>query len=122
MTPTPEPTEPAVVPAGGAYCPPSSTGPGAGSIPSGRVAGAVKVAGVDAAPNTVEVYLAFDGVLGPSAMNIEGAFRIDFYANVTDCANRVGAAISAYANGTYFPTGNTVGDGTVLIPVTIDLP
>lgn len=83
----------------------------------------MKVGGLDAAEGTVDVFVAFDGVLGPSAKNIAGAFRIDFYANVTECANRVGAAISAYANGQYFPTGRTVGDGAgQLIPVSIDLP
>ncbi len=121
-TSTPEPTSPAVA-AGGPYCSPSSVGPGSGSLPSGRVAGAVTVAGVDAAPDAVELYLAFDGVLGPSAMNIAGAFRIDFYANTSECANRVGAAISVFANGQYFPTGRSVGDGAgQLIPVTIALP
>ncbi len=118
--PTPTPTPPPVV-AGGAFCPPTSVGPG--SLPSGRVAGAVTVGGVDAAEGTVDVYLAFDGVLGPSTKNIAGAFRIDFYASTSDCANRVGAAISAYANGQYFPTGRTVGDGGgQLIPVTVALP
>jgi hypothetical protein len=56
-------------------------------------------------------------------MNIDGAFRIDFYANTSECANRVGAAISAFANGQFVPTGRSVGDGAgQLIPVTVELP
>ncbi|MGE3075108.1 MAG: hypothetical protein AB7N24_15240 [Dehalococcoidia bacterium] len=121
-TPTPEPTS-APAAAGGPFCPPTSVGPSSGSLPSGRVAGAVTISGTPAAPNSVELFLAFDGVLGPSAMNLEGAFRIDFFASPSDCANRVGAAISVYANGQYFPTGRSVGDGgDPLIPVTIALP
>jgi hypothetical protein len=78
---------------------------------------------VDASAGTVDLFVAFDGVLGPSTKNLDGSFRIDFYANVQSCANRVGAAISVYANGQYFPTGRSVGDGAgQLIPVTIDLP
>ena len=123
--PTPTPVPPVVV-ASGAYCPPRASN-GVPSLPSARVAGAVKVGGVDAAEGSVEVFVAFDGVLGPSTKNTVGplgsAFRIDFYANVAECANHVGAAISAYANGIFFPTGRSVGDGGLpLIPVTIDLP
>jgi hypothetical protein len=119
-TAEPEPTQPPVV-AGGAYCPPTGVGPG--SLPSGRVAGAVKVSGANAAAGTIDLFVAFDGVLGPSTKNLDGSFRIDFYANVQSCANRVGAAISVYANGQFFPTGRSVGDGAgQLIPVTIELP
>lgn len=124
--PTPEPTaepEPTATPvvAGGAYCPPTGVGPG--SLPSGRVAGAVKVGGANATAGTVDLFVAFDGVLGPSTKNLDGSFRIDFYANVQSCANRVGAVISVYANGQYFATGRSVGDGAgQLIPVTIELP
>lgn len=123
--PTPIPTPPPVV-AAGAYCPPTNVGPG--SLPSGRVAGAVTVAGANVAEGAVSISLAFDGVLGPTVSNVvdadgRSAFRIDFYASTSECANRVGAAISAYANGQYFPTGRTVGDGAgQLIPVTIALP
>lgn len=123
--PTPTPTPPPVV-AGGAYCPPTNVGPG--SLPSGRVAGSVTVAGANVAEGAVSISLAFDGVLGPTVANVvdadgKSAFRIDFYANTSECANRVGASISAYANGQYFPTGRTVGDGAgQLIPVTIALP
>ncbi|MGE0599936.1 MAG: hypothetical protein AB7J35_10290 [Dehalococcoidia bacterium] len=121
-TPTPEPTS-APAASGGPFCPPTSVGPSSGSLPSGRVAGAVTISGAPAAPGSVELFLAFDGVLGPSAMNIEGAFRIDFFASTSDCANRVGAAISVFANGQSFPTGRSVGDGgDPLIPVTIALP
>ena len=91
-------------------------------MPSGRVAGAVRLSGADAAAGTVDIFVAFDGVIGPSVKNLDGAFRIDFYANVATCANRVGATISVYANGKYFPTGHTVGDGTPLIPVAVELP
>lgn len=123
--PTPTPTPPPVV-AGGAYCPPTNVGPG--SLPSGRVAGAVTVGGANVAEGTVTISLAFDGVLGPTVTNVVDAegksgFRIDFYANTSECANRVGASISAYANGQFFPTGRAVGDGGgQLIPVTIALP
>jgi hypothetical protein len=84
----------------------------------------VKVSGADAAPGTVELYIAFDGVPGPSRMNhVAGGFNIDFYAAGSDCANRVGASISVYANGQYFATGRSVGDGGgQLIPVTVELP
>lgn len=117
-TPTPEP-----VVAGGDFCPPSSTGPASGTLPSGRVAGAVTVGGVDAAEGTVDIFVAFDGVLGGSTKNITGAFRIDFYAGPSNCANRVGAAISVFANGQFFATGRSVGDGGgQLIPVTVALP
>jgi hypothetical protein len=119
-TPTPEPTEPPVV-GTGAYCPPTFNGQP--TIPSGRIAGAVTIGGVDAAAGTVDVFIAFDGVLGPSVKNVDGAFRLDFYANTSACANHVGAAISAYANGQYFGTGRSVGDGAgQLIPVTVALP
>lgn len=123
--PTPTPTPPPVV-AGGAYCPPTNVGPG--SLPSGRVAGAVTVGGANVAEGSVSISLAFDGVLGPTVSNVvdadgKSAFRIDFYASTSECANRVGASISAYANGQYFATGRTVGDGAgQLIPVTIALP
>ena len=123
--PEPTPTPPPVV-AGGAYCPPTNVGPG--SLPSGRVAGAVTVAGANVPEGSVSISLAFDGVIGPTVGNVvdgdgKSAFRIDFYANTSECANRVGAAISAYANGQFFPTGRTVGDGgSQLIPVTIALP
>jgi cytoskeletal protein RodZ len=119
-TATPEPTEPPVV-GTGAYCPPTFNGQP--TIPSGRIAGAVTIGGVDAAAGTVDVFIAFDGVLGPSVKNVDGAFRLDFYANTSACANHVGAAISAYANGQYFGTGRSVGDGAgQLIPVTVALP
>ena len=120
-TPTPEPPAPGGA-AGGPYCPPASVGQG--TLPSGRVAGAVKVGGADAAEGTVTLYVAFDGVIGPSRVNhIAGGFNIDFYASSSGCANRVGAAISVYANGKYFGTGRAVGDGGgQLIPVTVELP
>ena len=119
--PTPEPAAPAGA-AGGPYCPPSSVGQG--SLPSGRVAGAVKVGGADAGEGTVTLYVAFDGVLGPSRVNhTTGGFNIDFWASSSECANRVGAAVSVYANGQYFSTGRSVGDGGgPLMPVTIELP
>jgi len=117
--PTAEPTEPPVV-AGGDYCPPGGVGPG--TLPSGRVAGAVTQGGSNVPAGTYEIFLAFDGVLGPSTFNGDGSFRIDFYASLATCANRVGAAISVYANGQYFPTGHSVGDGALLIPVTVALP
>jgi hypothetical protein len=84
----------------------------------------VKVGNADASPGTVELFVTFDGVLGPSRFNqISGGFNVDFYAAGSDCANRVGAAIAVYANGQYFATGRSVGDGGgQLIPVTIDLP
>ena len=117
-TATPEPTEPPVV-AGGAYCPPATTQ----TLPSGRVAGAVTISGSGAAPGAVDLFVAFDGVIGPSAKNVDGAFRIDFWAAGSDCANRVGSSISVYANGQYFATGRAVGDGGgQLIPVTVALP
>ena len=117
--PTATPTEPPLV-AGGPYCPPSDI---QGTLPSGRVAGAVKVGGTDAAIGSVELFLAFDGVVGPSRLNhIVGGFNVDFWAAGGDCANRVGAAISVYANGVSFATGRSVGDGGgQLIPVTIEL-
>ncbi|MBE0611865.1 MAG: hypothetical protein IH609_20970 [Dehalococcoidia bacterium] len=116
-TATPTPTAPAVV-AGGDYCPPAAVS----SLPTGRVAGAVTQAGGNAPPGTVEVFLAFDGVLGPSVLNGDGFFRLDFWASTETCANRVGAAISVYANGQYFPSGHTIGDGELLIPVAVTLP
>jgi|GEM_PF-4172966 len=117
-TPVPDPTQPPVV-AGGDYCPPANVQ----TLPSGRVAGAVTVGGAGASAGSVDVFLAFDGVLGPGTKNIDGAFRIDFWAGGSDCANRVGAAISVYANGQFFPTGRAVGDGAgQLIPVTVALP
>lgn len=119
LEPTAEPTAPPVV-AGGDYCPPGSVGPG--SLPSGRVAGGVTQGGSNVAAGTYEIFLAFDGVLGPSTFNGDGSFRIDFYASTEGCANRVGAAISVFVNGQYIPTGHSVGDGALLIPVTVAIP
>ena len=42
-----------------------------------------------------------------------------------DLADRVGGTrqtVLAIENGKYFPTGHTVGDGTPLIPVAVELP
>lgn len=118
--PTPTPT-PAPSPAAARdYCPPGAVGPG--TLPSGRVAGAVTRGGVPAPAGTVEIVLLFDGVPGPAVLNIDGAFRIDFYAGGESCANRPGAALTVAAEGRVFPTGHTVGDGAQLIPVTVELP
>ncbi len=78
--------------------------------------------GANVPAGTYEIFLAFDGVLGPSTFNGDGSFRIDFYASTEVCANRVGAALSVYVNGQYIPTGHSVGDGALLIPVTVALP
>jgi hypothetical protein len=87
------------------------------------VAGAVTIAGAPAAAGTVDLFLAFDGVIGPSTKNVDGAFRLDFWAAGSDCANRVGASISVFANGQFVPTGRSIGDGAgQLIPVTVALP
>lgn len=117
--PPPTPTTEPIV-AGGDFCPPASVGPG--SLPSARVAGAVRRGGVPVPAGEVQLVLAFDGVGGPSTTNTEGAFKFDFYAAGEGCANRVGAAISVIADGQVFATGHTIGDGAQLIPVDIALP
>ena len=53
----------------------------------------------------------FDGVAGPSATTAAaGGYRVDYGAAGSDCANRVGAAISVVYGGVAYPTGHTVGD------------
>jgi len=115
--PAPTPTPPPVA-AGGPYCDnSSSTAP-----PTARVAGSLRISGTGAPLGTV-VYLAFDGVLGPSKTTTKaGEYNVDFWTGGETCANRVGAAISVVVNGQSFASGHTIGDGAYLIPVLIDVP
>lgn len=115
--PTATPTSAPVV-AAGDYCPvdPSATRP-----PDGRVAGALTVSGAPAAPGSYDVRLLFNGVPGPSAKNIEGAYRVDFYLGGDGCANRIGASISVSVNGQVVPTGATAGSSN-LIGANVTLP
>lgn len=62
-------------------------------------------------PAGASVSLAFDGVVGPTqATTAAGGYRVDYGAAGSECANRVGAAISVVYNGTFYSTGHTVGD------------
>lgn len=113
-TPTPEPA------AARPYCPPASVGPG--TLPTARVAGALTRAGVPVPAGSLEVFVTFDGVPGPSRLNVDGGFGIDFYSAGADCANRVGAVIGVLVEGRYFPSDYTVGSQPALVVVNVDLP
>ncbi len=115
--PTPTPTEAPVV---RAYCPPASVGPG--TLPTARVAGRLTRGGVPVPAGSVEVFVAFDGVPGPSRLNVDEGFGIDFYAGGEACANRVGAVIGVIIEGHYFPSPYTVGSQPALVVINVDLP
>lgn len=110
--PTPEPTAPPTEPpssGGGAYC--ARVG---SDLPPNSVIGTLTIAGQPAPAGTV-VSLAFDGVPGPGRpTTTAGGYRVDYNAAGSDCANRVGAAITVIVNGQAFPAGR-VGDGTPIV-------
>ena len=106
--PTATPTPPPVV-AGGVYCPSTDQ-----SFPPNSIFGLFKVGGADV-PAGATVSLAFDGVIGPSRTTTDaGGYRVDYNAAPSNCANRVGAAISIVYNGVAYATGQTVGAGPAL--------
>lgn len=117
----PTPTEVAVV-AGGPYCPSVSA-----TAPPTTVGGTVLIGGVPPAAGTV-VALAFDGVGGPSgvvtvestASGLKAGYAIRFSGGPSDCANRVGSAISVVIDGTHYATGRFVGDGAPFIRLDIN--
>lgn len=115
--PTPTPTE---APVTRAYCPPSSVGPS--TPPTARVAGTLTRNGVPVPEGTVEVFVAFDGVPGPSRLNVAGGFGIDFYSGGETCANRVGAVIGVIIEGRYFPSAYSIGAQPALVVIHVDLP
>jgi hypothetical protein len=86
------------------------------------VAGALTRAGVPVPAGSVEVSVTFDGVPGPSRLNVSGGFGIDFYAGGETCANRAGAAIGVLVEGRQFPSGYTVGAQPQLVVINVDLP
>ena len=52
-----------------------------------------------------------------------GGYRVDYWAGNSECANRVGAAISVAVNSQAFATGRAIGDGGgPVIRVDIALP
>ncbi len=115
-TPTPTPSPAAARP----YCPPAVTGPGI--LPTARVAGALTRGGVPVPAGQLEVFVTFDGVPGPSRLNVDGGFGIDFYTGGEDCANRVGAVIGVLAGGQYVPSPYTVGSQPPLVVIDVALP
>lgn len=118
--PAPTPTPTAAPAAARPYCPPGSVGPGV--LPTARVAGALTRGGAPVPAGTLEVFVTFDGVPGPSRLNTDGGFGIDFYAAGEDCANRVGAVIGVLVDGQYFPSGYTVGSQPQLVVINVALP
>ena len=104
--PTPTPTQaPPVATAGGPYCDTISA-----TSPPSSVIGIFTIGG-SPAPAGTSVSLAFDGLVGPTAQtSAAGGYRVDYGTGGSDCANRVGAAISVVVNGRFYPTGHTVGD------------
>lgn len=111
VPPTPTPTAPPAVTSTSAYCPAISA-----TSPPNSVIGLLN------APAGTSVSLAFDGVIGPTAVTASaGGYRVDYGTGGQDCANRVGAAISVVVNGTFYPTGHTVGD-TPGLPLRFDIP
>ncbi|PFG74019.1 hypothetical protein [Tepidiforma thermophila] len=113
-TPTPEPA------AARPYCPPGALGPG--TLPTARVAGALTRGGVPVPAGTLEVFVTFDGVPGPSRLNVDGGFGIDFYTGGESCANRVGAVIGVLVDGRYFPSPYTIGAQPELVVINVELP
>jgi hypothetical protein len=116
--PTPTPTPPPA--AARPYCPPGALGPG--TLPTARVAGALTRGGVPVPAGTLEVFVTFDGVPGPSRLNVDGGYGIDFYSGGESCANRVGAVIGVLVEGRYFPSGYTIGSQPELVVINVDLP
>jgi hypothetical protein len=116
QTPTPTPPPAAARP----YCPPGALGPG--TLPTARVAGALTRGGVPVPAGTLEVFVTFDGVPGPSRLNVDGGYGIDFYSGGESCANRVGAVIGVLVEGRYFPSGYTIGSQPELVVINVDLP
>lgn len=107
-TQTPGPAAPTTGPAVSnlAFCDRKSA-----TAPPTSVIGLLTVGGANAPAGTT-VTLLFDGVAGPSANTAEpGGYRVDYWAGDSECANRVGAAISVAANGQAFATGRGIGDG-----------
>jgi hypothetical protein len=102
-----------------AYCDTS----GSGSYPTGAVLGLVTVGGNTAPAGTI-VYVAFNGVLGPSEpvtlVDGKAGYSLNYWAAGTDCANQVGAAISVVVNGQSFPTGEAVGSAPVPLSFNVD--
>lgn len=84
------------------------------TAPPTRVAGLLNVDD----PANADVYLAFDGARGPTAIitsenqggTVVYAYRADFATGGADCANRVGAVLTVVVNGVSYATGYTVGD------------
>jgi len=102
-----------------AYCDTS----GSGSQPTGAVLGLVTIGGSTASAGTV-VYLAFDGVLGPSEPVTLGdgkaGYSLNYWAGGTDCANQVGATISVIVAGQSFSTGQTIGSAPIALSFNVD--
>ena len=91
---------------------------GAGNPPTGSVLGLVTIGGEPAPAGTI-VFLAFDGVIGPSeAVTVEGnqaGYSLNYSSGGTDCANQAGASISVVVAGQTFSTGQTVGGAPVAL-------
>lgn len=107
-TPEPTPTEaaPVIAAPGGSYCPSVS----AGTSPPNSVIGLFTVGGNPAPAGSV-VAIAFDGVPGPArATTAAGGYRVDYSAAGSECANRVGSALSVVYEGIQYPTGSRVGE------------
>ena len=72
------------------------------------MAGSLTIGGAAAPVGTI-VSLAFDGVVGPGGpTRAAGGYAIDFSFGGSDCANRIGAAISVFVNGKLYGTGAVV--------------
>lgn len=117
--PTAEPTEAPAVVAGGPYCNNINA-----NTPPNAIFGLLTIGGVDAPVGTV-VTMLFDGVPGPSVTIAEaGGYKINWSAGGSDCANRVGSAVSISVNGQVFASGTAVGqgDGTPVIRFDVAVP
>ena len=124
-TPTPAPAPPTAMPTSAPattsnlpFCDSSSS-----TSPPTSAIGLLTVGGANAPAGTT-VTLLFDGVAGYSANTAEaGGYRVDYWAGNSECANRVGAAISVAVNSQAFATGRAIGDGGgPVIRVDIALP
>jgi hypothetical protein len=105
VEPTEEPTAPPTGP-GGPYCNNISS-----STPPNSVFGLLTIGGAPAPAGTVVTVL-FDGVAGPSTTIAEaGGYKINWSAGGSDCANRVGSAVSIAVNGGVYASGVAVGSG-----------
>jgi hypothetical protein len=78
------------------------------SNPTGMLAGALTIGGVDAPPGTVVTPL-FDGIAGPAHTTTEaGAYQVYWRGGHSECANRVGASVSVSVEGQVFHSGVTI--------------